>query len=71
MKVEKQPIHGSTRQRVITNDGIELQRQFLYFRPKTWVKLAKLASEQGTGGSQVVEHLITLAYEYSRKPKAE
>lgn len=54
-------IPGTTRKRIISNDGTVIERQFIYLEPHQWANLAKLARLQGTGGSNVIGRLIDLA----------
>jgi hypothetical protein len=61
MTIIRKPIEGTSRQRVIMNNGKELQRQFVYLRPVSWEALTALARQQGTSGSHVIERLILLA----------
>jgi hypothetical protein len=55
------PIPGTSRQRVIYDDGSELHRQYVYLEPHQWENLRKLSALQGTSGSLVIGRLIDLA----------
>jgi hypothetical protein len=54
-------IPGTSRQRVIYDDGSELQRQYVYLESHQWENLKKLSALQGTSGSMVIGRLIDLA----------
>lgn len=61
-------IEGTSRQRVITRDGTELERQVIYMQTHQWENLKKLAAMQGKSGSQVIGRLIDRATNF-RKPR--
>ena len=61
-------IQGTSRQRVITSNGTELERQVIYMQPHQWENLKKLAALQGSSGSQVIGRLIDMATNF-RKPR--
>jgi len=54
-------VPGTSRQRVITNGGTELQRQQIYMPEEVWESLRLLAAEHRTSGSQVITRLIQIA----------
>ncbi|WP_323144028.1 hypothetical protein [Massilia phyllosphaerae] len=58
MFVELKPLPGTSRQRVITDDGEELQRQFIYLDGAKWDMLRVLASLKGVSGSKIIDKLI-------------
>lgn len=54
-------IPGTSRQRLTTRHGVELQRQYIVLPAAVWEQLAELCRAQHQSGSQVVEQLINLA----------
>lgn len=54
-------IPGTSRQRLTTRHGIELQRQYIVLPATTWEKLQEISRAQHQSGSQIVEQLINLA----------
>jgi hypothetical protein len=69
MNIESYYIPGTSRRRVICDDGTELQRQFVYMQDHQWENLKKLARLQGASGSQVIGRLIDLATTSFRQPR--
>lgn len=67
MIVRTEPVPGTSRQRVITNDGSTLQRQFIYLEPHQWDALKVLANKQRTSGSHIVAQLIDNAVRYGKQ----
>jgi hypothetical protein len=65
MEINRQPVPGTSRQRIITKRGAELERQFVYLKSDTWEALRELARQQGTSGSVVIARLIWLASKYN------
>ena len=65
--VEAEFIPGTTRRRVISDGGKELERQQIYLPAKCWEALKTMSWEQGRGGSQILEDLILLASSKSTK----
>lgn len=68
MIMEIKPVRGTSRQRVVYDTGVVMERQFVYLEPRQWENLKKLAALQGTGGSQVIGRLIELATNF-KKPR--
>lgn len=75
VKVIEQKIPGTTRQRVVSSNGTELQRQNIYLKEEAWEALAKLSEEQRVSGSVVISRLIwdasirNPAYSKPRSPR--
>lgn len=67
MIIQKTVVPGTSRQRVVFDDGTVLQRQYIYLEPHQWTNLKKLASLQGTSGSQVLGRLIDLATNFKTR----
>lgn len=61
MIIHKTYIPGTSRQRVVFDNGQVMARQYIYLEDHQWANLKKLAALQGVGGSQVVGRLIDLA----------
>jgi hypothetical protein len=68
MIITQTPIPGTSRQRVVFDDGNVLERQFVYLEPHQWANLKKLASLQESSGSKVIGRLIDLATKF-KKPR--
>jgi predicted DNA-binding ribbon-helix-helix protein len=68
MIVQKTYIPGTSRQRVVFDDGNVMSRQYVYLEEHQWANLKKLAALQGVGGSQVIGRLIDLATNF-KKPR--
>jgi predicted DNA-binding ribbon-helix-helix protein len=66
MIIRTEPVPGTSRQRVITNDGSTLQRQFIYLEPHQWEALKVLANKKHTSGSHIVAKLIDNAVKYGK-----
>lgn len=60
-------VPGTSRQRVISDDGSTLERQFIYMEPHQWEALKRLANDRRTSGSHIVAHLIELAFKLRQK----
>lgn len=58
MIIRTEPVPGTSRQRVITNEGSTLQRQAIYLEPYQWDALKVMAAKKRTSGSIVVAELI-------------
>lgn len=71
MIVHKTYIPGTSRQRVIFDDGTTMSRQYVYLEEHQWANLKKLASLQGVGGSQVIGRLIDLATSFKQPPQQQ
>jgi hypothetical protein len=54
-------IQGTSRQRLTTRHGVELQRQYIVLPASVWEKLQAISYAQHQSGSQIVEQLINLA----------
>lgn len=54
-------IPGTSRQRLTTRHGVELQRQYIVLPATVWEKLHEICRAQHQSGSQIVEQLINLA----------
>ncbi len=54
-------IPRTSRQKLTTSEGIELERQFIYAPAETWAALRRLSIAQHRSGSQVIQSLISLA----------
>lgn len=61
MIIRTEPVPGTSRQRVINNEGSTLQRQFIYLEPHQWDALRKLANKKRTSGSIIIAELIDIA----------
>lgn len=61
------PIPGTSRHRVLYDDGTELHRQYVYLEPHQWDNLKKLSKLQGSSGSIVLGRLIDLATQFKTK----
>jgi hypothetical protein len=66
MIVQKTYIPGTSRQRVVFDNGNELSRQHVYLEEYQWANLKKLASLQGVSGSYVIGRLIDLATNFKK-----
>jgi len=51
-------VPGTSRQRVLSRNGTELQRQNVYLKESAWEALAKLSEDQRVSGSVVIARLI-------------
>lgn len=58
MKLIEARIPGTSRQRVLTSDGKEMQRQSVYMDEKSWDALKDLSLHHRIGGSVVITKLI-------------
>lgn len=67
MIIRTEPVPGTSRQRVIRNDGSTLERQFIYLEPHQWDVLKVLANERHTSGSHIVAELIDMAVKFKKK----
>ena len=56
-----QTIPHTSRQRVIARDGSVLERQYLFMPAASWAELQSLCYASGQSGSQVIQHLISIA----------
>lgn len=63
----KQPVQGTTRTRVVSDDGKVLERQGVYLPAQCWSALKRLSYKQGRSGSQIIESLIILADHFDCK----
>lgn len=54
-------ITGTSRQRVISRNGIELQRQYIVLPAATWEQLTAISISQHRSGSQIIESLVNIA----------
>jgi predicted DNA-binding ribbon-helix-helix protein len=66
MIIRTEPIPGTSRQRVIKNDGSTLERQFIYLEPHQWEALKVLANKQRLSGSHIVAQLIDNAVKFGK-----
>jgi predicted DNA-binding ribbon-helix-helix protein len=62
MEIIETRIPGTSRQRVITNSGNELQRQSVYLKEETWDALREISLDQRVGGSIMIARLIWQAH---------
>lgn len=54
-------IPHTSRQKLTTRNGVELERQSIYAPAETWAALQHLCTAQGRSGSQIIQSLIALA----------
>lgn len=66
MIVRTEPVPGTSRQRVISNEGSTLQRQFIYLEPHQWDALKTLANKKRTSGSIIIAELIDIAANFQK-----
>lgn len=65
-------VPGTSRQRVLSRNGTELQRQNVYLKEAAWDALAKLSEDQRVSGSVVIARLIwdaTVRSRVNNKPR--
>jgi len=67
MIIRTEPVPGTSRQRVITDDGSTLHRQFIYLEPHHWDNLKVLANRKRTSGSHIVAELIENAVKFGKQ----
>lgn len=67
MIIRTESVPGTSRQRVITDDGSILQRQFIYLEPHHWDALKAMANRKRTSGSHVVAELIESAVKFGKQ----
>lgn len=67
MIIRTEPVPGTSRQRVITDDGSTLERQYIYLEPHQWDALKLLANRKRTSGSHIVAELIERAVKFRKK----
>lgn len=67
MIIRTEPVPGTSRQRVITDDGGTLQRQFIYLEPHHWDALKAMANRKRTSGSHIVAELIESAVKFGKQ----
>lgn len=67
MTITPTAIPGTSRQRVVYDDGTELHRQYVYLEPHQWDNLKKLAALQGVSGSLVIGRLVDLATKFKTR----
>ena len=67
MIIRTEPVPGTSRQRVITDDGSTLERQFIYLEPHQWDALKVLANRKRTSGSHIVAQLIDKAAKFGKQ----
>jgi hypothetical protein len=65
IKVIESKVEGTSRQRVITDSGVVLDRQPIYLKAEAWNALADLSREQGVSGSIVIARLIWQASKHN------
>jgi hypothetical protein len=63
--VQPEKIPGTSRQRVISTTGKELQRMNVYMTPESWESLEVLSRLYRTSGSKVIARLIEIAVKSS------
>jgi hypothetical protein len=51
----------TSRQKLTTSKGVELERQSVYAPAETWAALHRLCVKQQRSGSQIIQSLIALA----------
>jgi hypothetical protein len=56
-----QTIPHTSRQRITASDGTVLQRQYLFMPEDSWLALQRLCYASHKSGSQVIQHLISIA----------
>jgi len=66
MIIRTQPVPGTSRQRVISNEGSTLQRKFIYLEPHQWDALKVMAIKKRTSGSIVIAELIDDAANFQK-----
>jgi hypothetical protein len=54
-------IPNSARQRVLSSDGIEFQRRYVYLPKEAWELLGKLSQNSLRSTSQVIQDLVSIA----------
>lgn len=59
--VQPEKIPGTSRQRVISTTGKELQRMNVYMTPESWESLEILSRLYRTSGSKVIARLVEIA----------
>lgn len=62
MEVIQERIPGTSRQRIRTHDGRELQRQSVYMEEEAWEALRDLSLNKRTSGSVIITRLIWEAH---------
>lgn len=65
--VSPEYVEGTTRRRVVTDDGQLLEKQSVYLPASVWSTLKTLGWKQGRSGSQIIESLILIAAMSSEK----
>jgi predicted DNA-binding ribbon-helix-helix protein len=65
--IRTEPVPGTSRQRVITDDGSTLERQFIYLEPHQWDALRVMANRKRTSGSHIVAELIKNAVKFGKQ----
>lgn len=67
MIIRTEPVPGTSRQRVITDDGSTLERQYIYLEPHQWDALRAMANRKRTSGSHIVAELIDKAAKFGKQ----
>jgi predicted DNA-binding ribbon-helix-helix protein len=67
MIIRTEPVPGTSRQRVITDDGSTLERQAIYMEPHQWDALKLMANKKRISGSLVIAQLIEAASKSSQR----
>lgn len=62
-------IPRTSRQRITTKAGIQLERSYVFMPTASWEALQRLCDQQGRSGSQVVQSLIAIADLGTQKDK--
>lgn len=61
MHIKPITMQHTSRQRLISSNGVVLERQNIYAPAETWAALQRLCAIQGRSGSLVIQSLIHLA----------
>lgn len=62
-------IPGTSRQKVTTHSGLELERQSVYLPTASWDQLREICYAERLSGSEVIQQLIHLASSGAHKEK--
>lgn len=61
MIIRTEPVPGTSRQRLITDDGSTLERQAIYMERHQWDALKVMANKKRVSGSIIIARLIEAA----------
>ena len=65
--IHPEKVPGTSRQRLISTNGKELQRMNVYMTPESWESLEILSRLYHTSGSKVIARLVEIAVKFGKQ----